>query len=84
MINQMIYHRIFNQKRKKFVGLMLKRMLLIYIKKLVEIYILINTPFVHFLFALLVGFVVGQTEQDWQRMSDDYDPSQKLNQYKYI
>ncbi|CAF4976537.1 unnamed protein product, partial [Rotaria socialis] len=21
-----------------------------------------------------VGFVVGQTEQDWQRMSDDYDP----------
>ncbi|CAF3162228.1 unnamed protein product [Rotaria socialis] len=31
-----------------------------------------------------VGFVVGQTEQDWQRMSDDYDPSKKLNQYKYI
>ncbi|CAF0947300.1 unnamed protein product [Rotaria sordida] len=31
-----------------------------------------------------IGFVVGQTEQDWQRMSDDYDPSQKLNQYKYI
>ncbi|CAF2346451.1 unnamed protein product [Rotaria sp. Silwood2] len=31
-----------------------------------------------------VGFVVGQTEQDWQRMSDDYDPRQKLNQYKYI
>jgi len=32
----------------------------------------------------LVGFVVGQSEQDWQRMSDDYDPTQKLNQYKYI
>ncbi|CAF3367553.1 unnamed protein product [Rotaria sp. Silwood1] len=31
-----------------------------------------------------VGFVVGQTEQDWQRMSDEYDPTQKLNQYKYI
>ncbi|CAF0753663.1 unnamed protein product [Adineta steineri] len=31
-----------------------------------------------------VGFVVGQTEQDWQQMSDDYDPTKKLNQYKYI
>jgi hypothetical protein len=43
-----------------------------------------NKYSIQFLFALLVGFVVGQTEQDWQRMSDDYDPSQKLNQYKYI
>jgi hypothetical protein len=33
---------------------------------------------------VLVGFVVGQTEEDWQRMSDAYDPSQKLNQYRYI
>ncbi|CAF1444116.1 unnamed protein product [Adineta ricciae] len=26
-----------------------------------------------------VGFVVGQTEQDWQRMSDDYDPNNHIN-----
>jgi hypothetical protein len=56
-------------------------MFFIYIKKLVDISkgLIIKHPFV-----CLVGFVVGQTEQDWQKMSDDYDPTQKLNQYKYI
>jgi hypothetical protein len=57
-------------------------MFFIYIKKLVNLnHKKKQNRFFH---LPLVGFVVGQTEQDWQRMSDNYDPTQKLNQYKYI
>ncbi|KAI0982376.1 hypothetical protein GJ496_009234 [Pomphorhynchus laevis] len=31
-----------------------------------------------------LGFIVGQTETDWKRMSDLYNPDDALKYYKYI
>jgi hypothetical protein len=78
----MIYHQIFNLKRRKFDGLISKKILFICTRKRVDFPRKSKIFLLFFFYS--VGFVVGQTEQDWQRMSDDYDPSQKLNQYKYI